>query len=281
MKHKPTLFVIIILLIIAIPASIYGITKKNEKKAEEPVNLTYTESTLNELDKNVNIYKNGTKIYLDNFIVNGKEYNFVKLDDNKNWLYSVKDNIKVLDYEAINFYNTDIENDYVLVKREGKWGILNTKTLKPVAPCEYNYIGLINNVVDGKLKSNTFIGSKNNSYSIYKIDTSVSAISNTFSDLIYTYNENQKLIATVSNDTYSLYDFEGNKYLQNIIIKDISINNNHITIIDSNNTLYVYNNILATPVLTENLNSYKDFYTNESTKLEIYIDGTLYKTVEN
>ena len=280
MKNKPTLIAIIILLIGCIGLAIYGLSTSEAKDDDDIQVLDYATSYLDTTDKYVDVYINGTKIHEDNFVVNNKEYAFIN-KDNKVYLYSVKDKIDVIDYEAIKFYNTDIDNDYILVKREGKWGVLNKSTLRMAVLAEYDYLGLIDYFVNDKLASDIFITKKDNSYSLYKLsDTGFEKISNDFSNIIYTYNDNQKLLSIKDGSEYKVYDYQGNRFFDTYMISDVSITDNYIVLVD-NNDLYIFDNLFGMPIDSDSISSHNSLKAKETNaNLEIYIDEVLYKNIE-
>ncbi len=282
MKNKPTLIIIIVLLVLFVPMVIFGTVNKFKKSNAQEIVLNYAKSSINKIDENVNVYKKGTKDKIDKFLVNGKEYTFIE-EDGTVYLYSLKDGIKVIDYQAINFYNTDIENNYLLVKREGKWGVLDLSSLKLVVPCEYDYLGLHDDLDDGILNSESFIVGENDTYSIYSLsaDAGFKKISNNYTSIIYDYNVSQLLLALKVDKRYGLYDFAGNRFYDNYEIQDVRITDNYLVFIDDTNYMYIFNGLFTDPesvYINDDWNTFEVKETSES--LEIYLDNILFKKIE-
>ena len=281
MKNKPTLIAIIVLLVIFVPLSIYTTYLKLFKVEELPDTKTQEgTSYLDDIDKFVDIKTDGQRTSIGTFKIANKDYTFV-LKDNTVYLHSIADNLNILDYQAIKFYNSYIENNLLIVKRDNKWGIINLNSLQPVVKPEYDYLGLIDDEKDGVLNTNTFIGLKNNFYSLYKLGDSFKKVSSDFKDIIYTYNNNQKVIITINNDRYKVYDFNGNNLLENYEITKAAITNNYLAIIDSQNNLYLFNRVPGLPFENYSVKDVSKLKLKESANtLEIYLNDNLYKNID-
>lgn len=281
MKNKPTLIAIIVLLVIFVPISIYTTYLKLFKAEELPDTKTQeVTSYLDDIDKFVDIKTDGQRTSIGTFKIANKDYTFV-LKDNTVYLHSIADNLNILDYQAIKFYNSYIENNLLIVKRDNKWGIINLNSLQPVVKPEYDYLGLIDDEKDGVLNTNTFIGLKNNFYSLYKLGDSFKKVSSDFKDIIYTYNNNQKVIITINNDRYKVYDFNGNNLLENYEITKAAITNNYLAIIDSQNNLYLFNRVPGLPFENYSVKDVSKLKLKESANtLEIYLNDNLYKNID-
>ena len=281
MKNKPTLIAIIVLLVIFVPLSIYTTYLKLFKVEELPDTKTQEgTSYLDDIDKFVDIKTDGQRTSIGTFKIANKDYTFV-LKDNTVYLHSIADNLNILDYQAIKFYNSYIENNVLIVKRDNKWGIINLNSLQPVVKPEYDYLGLIDDEKDGVLNTNTFIGLKNNFYSLYKLGDSFKKVSSDFKDIIYTYNNNQKVIITINNDRYKVYDFNGNNLLENYEITKAAITNNYLAIIDSQNNLYLFNRVPGLPFENYSVKDVSKLKLKESANtLEIYLNDNLYKNID-
>ena len=281
MKNKPTLIAIIVLLVIFVPLSIYTTYLKLFKVEELPdTKIQEVTSYLDEIDKFVDIKTDGKRTNIGTFKIANKDYTFV-LKDNTVYLHSIADNLNILDYQAIKFYNSYIENNLLIVKRDNKWGIINLNSLQPVVKPEYDYLGLIDDEKDDVLNTNTFIGLKNNFYSLYKLGDSFKKVSSDFKDIIYTYNNNQKVIITINNDRYKVYDFNGNNLLENYEITNAAITNNYLAIIDSQNNLYLFNRVPGLPFENYSVEDVSKLKLKESANtLEIYLNDNLYKNID-
>lgn len=281
MKNKPTLIAIIFLLVLFIPTSIYTTYLKLINVEELPdIKSQEVTSYLDEIDKHVDIKTDGKRTSIGTFKIANKDYTFI-LKDNTVYLHSVVDNLNILDYQAIKFYNSYIENNLLIVKRNDKWGVINLNSLQPVISPEYEYLGLIDDEKDTVLNANIFIGLKNDFYSLYKLEDSFNKISADFKNIIYTYNNNQKVIITVNDNQYKVYDYNGNNLLENYEITKASITNNYLAIIDSQNNLYLFNRVPGLPFENYDVKDVSKLKLKENTNnLEIYINDNLYKNID-
>ncbi len=282
MKNKPTLIVIILLLCLFIPVTLYGTYLKFIKQDSDIVKeqIVYAESYYDELDNLIDTKKDGTRTFIEPFNILNKEYIFTN-KNNLVYLESKIDGIKLNDYQAIKFYNTYLENNILFVKKNNKWGIIDLNNMVQLVPNEYDYLGLINKEKDGVLLSNIIIGLKDGFYNLYSLSDTFSKLSPDFKDTIYTYNENQKIIVTKKQDLYYLYDFNGNNLLNYYEIKDISITNNFVAIKDTNNILYIFDRVPSVPVYAEFTEEQGNIKLEEQNDiLKVYFNDLLYKDID-
>lgn len=282
MKNKPTLIVIILLLCLFIPATLYGTYLKFIKQDSDMVKeqIVYAESYYDELDDLIDTKKDGTRTFIEPFNILNKEYVFTR-KNNLVYLESKIDGIKLNDYQAIKFYNTYLENNILFVKKNNKWGIIDLNNMVQLVPNEYDYLGLINKEKDNVLLSNIIIGLKDGFYNLYSLSDTFSKISSDFKDTIYTYNENQKIIVTKKQNLYYLYDFNGNNLLNYYEIKDISITNNFVAIEDTNNILYIFDRVPSIPIYAEFTEEQGNIKLEEQNDiLKVYFNDLLYKDIE-
>jgi hypothetical protein len=305
-KDKPTLIFIIIMCIIFIPLASYGtyLYIVNNKVSNTKNNNFYYNGQLNfyennlllgtykcenkdpnlcgyitnyndSLETNIDTFKEGTKNNLG--IIDGK-FAFIK-DGSNNYIYSITTNKVISNIDGIKFYNTDIDNNIILIKINGKWGLMNLNSMSLTLNATYDDLFLIDNH-QNKLNADYLIAYANNNYEV--IDNKGNVLSKTSSDPIYNFSGNGKLLTVKNNTTnlYSLYSFDGQELLLGINKKLITFSNNYYAIIDNINTLYIYKNNNYVSILTDKNISYDSIYLEESTNLlSIYINKTLYKTI--
>lgn len=282
MKNKPTLIVIILLLCLFIPATLYGTYLKFLKQDSSPVKeqIIYAKSYYDELDSLIDTKKDGQRTYIEPFSILNKEYIFIE-KDNSVYLESKIDGINLNDYQAIKFYDTYLENNILFVKKNNKWGIINLNNMVQKVPHEYDYLGLINKEKDNVLLTNIIVGLKDGFYSLYSLSDTFSKISPDFQDIIYTYNENQKIIVTKNQDLYYLSDFDGNNLLNYYEIKDISITNNFVAIKDTNDILYIFDRVPSIPFYAEFIEEQGNIRLEEQNDiLKVYFNDKLYKDID-
>ena len=197
-------------------------------------------------------------------------------------MYSVSEKKRILDYQKINFYNTIIENNYLLVKREGKWGVLDLDNLRLVVQCQYDYLGLVDKIKNDHLTSSEFIVGENGTYSIYTLGKDeFKKITNNFSSVIYDYSLTQLLLVLNLDNEYGIYDFIGNRFYSEYIIKDIVLTDSYIIFVDQEGILRVFAGLFNNPIVNEQIENFNRLTAKEKTGgLEIYLDGTLYKNIE-
>jgi hypothetical protein len=304
-KDKPTFIFIIIMCIIFVPLATYGtVLKINDSNIKKNSNSqefyykgtlnfyenntllgTYTcNSTLESscgystnyndpLESNINIYQSGTKENLG--IINHK-YAFIK-DGSNNYLYSIAINKTITQIDAIKFYNTNLKDNLVLVKINGKWGLMSLDTMQMVLAANYDDLFLINNYSDS-LDTDMLIAKDGNNYEI--IDKTGKVLSNQYTNYIYSYSKNGKILAVKNVNIYNLYTFDGLSYLGYYTINNIFFSDNYFAIVDTANNLYIFKIQQAVPVYSQKITNYKNISLKENGAiLELYIDGNIVKTI--
>lgn len=306
-KDKPTFVFIIILCLISIPLAVYGtIIRKttNKQTATQNDGDFYYKGTLNFYennnllgtytctiasedkcgyatsyndpeDNNVDTYKNGN---VKNYEILDSQYALIK-DGDYNYLLAIKNHLKMATFNNVKFYNTKLKNNYVLVEdTKGKWGIMSLNPVNLILNYSYDYLGLINDY-DTSLNTDYLIAKINGTYSI--INSTGSNISTSFSNPIYSYSINSKVLAIKNGNGYSLYTFEGNTYLSGTY-PNVALSKNYVLTIDSNKNLNIYKGGSTTAIYNTPLSTYQTIDLKEATTgVDILIDGQVFKTIAN
>jgi len=179
-----------------------------------------------------------TKLYLIN-----KRYAFLmdakmsELASAEIILYDILSNQILAKYREVKNYG-GIENNYYIVKNTSdKWGVISVNDKVNVEiPFEYDYIGLANheNVDTKEIESEIFAVLSNNSWQL--IDVNEAVFTSMIDNEIVTYN-NEYVV--VSDGIFmSLMDFDGLTYLN--MYNYINFYDKYLTIIDSMNNFYLY-----------------------------------------
>lgn len=265
MKTKTySLVIIIILLCIFVPLTIFGyVYKKNNTFEENPNHDFYFQGKLyfyNENNELVNKYTCNNAIcelaksstedndkYKINYYKDGNMLNipitqggfaFIQ-DGDLVYLYNYISDLTLHGYTTINNYNTGINDSLFIVKDNDNYGVLKvSENVDIVIPFEYSFIGLKNKINENNnIDASTFIVNKNNSW--YLIDREVNDLSVKLNNPIIDYNN--KYIITYS-DNYQIYDYNGNEYTLDMKINDYILEDNYIGIIN-NKKLYIYKDL--------------------------------------
>ena len=180
---KSTLITIIVLLVIFLPLAIYGtyashrgeVEVKNvnkdfyfngflyfydesgkEKGRYECVSTDcgYVNTIIDDDEYNINYYEDGQEeklAYSNN--------DFALIQDNAEiFVYSLKLNQRIVTFKAVKDYHAKINGEAIIAQNEeGKWGVLMLPNMTTIIPYEYDFIGLANKLVDGKLDISTLI----------------------------------------------------------------------------------------------------------------------------
>lgn len=248
------LIAIIILLCIFLPGAIYG-TYMNLKKdtlGRNPNQEFYYNGKLHFYNKNklLGIYtcetnncgyvkNNASSEYefeidynADDIKVVTNNYAFIK-DGTKILLYDVIKNMKIVEYKEIKYDPTNLGNDYFIVKNiNNKWGVLQiTNNVQVVIPFNYDYLG----IADNKETATKIVAKDTDGWKIIDLKNSM-----LFKSIEEITSFTEKYVITKINNTYSLYNYEGRKYLENYVLSEIKILDD--IIIGLQNNLYIIYN---------------------------------------
>ncbi len=313
MKNKKvTLWVIIILLIILLPITIFSSIMhfKNTKNPKENTNHelkyngklyfydqnqllgTYTcqnpdgycdyalmnnNSTYSLEERKV---KSNTK-----FSLIDKRYAFIMdsktedLSEAEIKLYDLNINKVLTSYQSVKNYDLGIEGNYYIIQNEnGKWGVIaieNDNLIKKI-DFIYDYIGLVNKETENKkISSEIFAVLKDGIWQLIDINNAV--FTTNISAEIFSYNS--EYIVLQENNSMRLIDYKNNPLLNNY--KYINFYNKFLTIIDSFNEFYLYDLSKRVKVSQSiSVNSIDDIELKiVDNKIQILKDNSLVETI--
>ena len=301
MKDKKTLITIIILLFIFVSFAILG-TLHHFKNNDS--SITSSDSNLNQefiYNNKVYLYLDGVllgtydctncseakpiiddNIYHTNYYKNGISKfdgvisNAVALfnEGDKINYYLISNDSVVLKYDAIKTYNVEHSDPILIAKLDGKWGVLNLSTYARILEYRYDYIAIPEHLHNGVLDTSKFIAKENNNW--YIITNDGTTITNTVTEIV-DFNDNYYI---TYDGSYHIYDFSNNEYLS-----DLSKNNvyglNKYLIIEIGSTLLFYSDLNDAMISNTTIDNYESIYfDSKDNKIDIYLDGTLYKSIE-
>lgn len=275
-KNKYTLYSIIILLIVFVPCTIYGVYMHIKTTA----NLNHDFKFNNKLyfyenDKLLGTYEcksedcdyattsnsNLKTNILNNkyaFIKDAKEINFIDITTGET----------ITKYEEIQ----ELANNIFGVKSNDKWGVISISvTLMPVLQIDFDSI---------EFKNNKFVVSKDNFWSIYQGQNEL------FKNELPIKDFNEEFVIVSDDSTDKIYDFKNNEYITIMSNKELTFIENLVLLkIDNNYYVYQMNNIADdyVPAIIGNF-----FYNGEEkiihelseTSINFYAGEELLKTIE-
>jgi hypothetical protein len=262
-NRKSTLCVIIILLVIFLPISIFSTVthfQNIEVEEENPTHEfkfdgklyfydendkllgTYTcENEMENCDYATNVYS--SKYALDErndepekLGIVSDRFAFLK-DENGIYetnilLYDISIGKVVSEYQEVKNYNVGIDNNYYILKNENNlYGVVTLDDgISLKVPFQYDYIGLINKIDSdtGLIYSDTFAVLEDDSW--YLIDINGARFTNALSNDIVTYNGEYVVIKDGS--TMNLMDYSGKTILTGY--NYLNFYNKYLEVIDNN-----------------------------------------------
>lgn len=259
---KKNIFVlplIIILLVIFLPLSIYGLYNHITvaKKGDNPSHLPKLNGKLyfyNQNDKLLGTYNcesddcalANTSIddeYLNYY--NGEpktidimQDNYVFITDNNQIkLYSINNSRTIANLKNLKNYGKQISNNLLLIKNEDDlYGMFSLENMAYIISPEYDFMGLNNSLDENdKLKSDKIVVSKNDKW--YLINQNNEKISKENSLPIYDYNDN--IIAYKDNNRFVLANYDGANLVGDYIT-DLIITSEEVVYLSSSN-VKIYN----------------------------------------
>lgn len=302
MKSKIySLVVIILLLVIFLPLTVFGyIYKQNHKVEENPNHEMYykgsiwfydeddnylskyicqteicelAKPTIDDDNYELNYYKDGT---IESILPISNKYAFIRDGDYIN-LYEFNINKTIQNYLAIKTYNIKLSDDiYVLQNKDNMWGVLYVKeNINVILPFEYNYIGIKNDIdKDGILVVKNYVALKDDKWNI--INSNGESVIE-FDEPIIDYTN--RYIFT-KNDNIKIYNYSKDLLISNLKIDNYILLDDFVGIV-SNNVLYIYNNILSTVYKQVNISNPDGIELKVSDKiLYIYEDNILLDTLK-
>lgn len=298
--NKFVLPVLIVLLAIFLPLSIYGIFSnknsiffKDNPNHEHKFNnklyyyddndnlLGYYECTSDKCDDAKTTIDDENNIYYDK----GKDNKISILSNNNVFiqdgdnikLYNLNSQVSLLELKLIKNYSTTIDDNLLIVKSiDNKYGIMDLDTVNYKIMPEYDYLA-INNSFDGeKLMASKLIAKKNNAY--YLINSDNNKLTTEFNNSIYDYNDN--IIVCSDNDKYIIYKYDGTKILDYQDITKINLLKSVIIFQNRLGNIYIYDNLLNSIIKSFVSISSDINYTYEivDNNIEIKNNNVLYDT---
>ncbi len=153
-------------------------------------------------------------------------------------LYDVINEEIYANYKEIKNYGVGIENNYYIAQNEEDlWGVLEiTDEVKEIIPFQYDYIGLrdIKNA-EGKIKSDCFAVYENNTW--YLIDSQNNKLSDAFTDSFVNYND--YYVITTNTTQMNLLTYNGiNRLFGSYPYLDFW--DKYIAVVDNSSNFYLY-----------------------------------------
>ncbi len=194
-------------------------------------------------------------------------------------LYDVVNGTILERYKEIKNYGVGIENHYYIAKNsEDLWGVLEiTNEVKEVIPFSYDYIGLADLKNEaGEIKADSFAVLKENTW--YLIDAENNKVSADFTDSIINYNE--QYVITSNGTNMNLLNYQGSNRLYGTYTY-LDFWEQFVAIVDNNSIFYLYdleNNQEASA--THTLTNIEDLsYKVDGKYLRIYFGDELVENV--
>ena len=291
--NKKTLFIIIILLAIFIPLSVYSTVMHYVYQSYVPPSCDITlyngtcygctypngycgfaRNYIEDDTYRLNYYKPDALSYVTvpsgyafivdtNLTTDGVNY----LEDAGAIIYNLKTLEKTF-IKGIKNYNVGIADDYyIVINNENKYGIVTfTDTINTIIDYKYDFIGLANNLnADGKLDNSKLIVSEDGKWKL--VDKNDNALTVNFAQPIYDYNDSH-VVLSIGN-SYQIFNYN-NQALSSETFMKVILYDKYIGVIDLDKRFYVYD-CSTEQIISDRYKAevYDDIY------LEI-IDGTLY-----
>ncbi len=176
----------------------------------------YNDSSIDKLEVMNNKYA---------FVLDGKDLTTTDIK-----IHDLINNTTIGEYQQIKNYTVGIEDNILIVKKSGYWGLIKlTETgIEELIPNQYDYIGL-HNVMnnDQQLINDEFLVLSNDKYMI--LNPNGLELSTSFDDEIIAYNGNYLI---TKNNEFSLYDYRGNELLIDIRAENIILLGRYAAVYD-------------------------------------------------
>ena len=258
-ENKFVLPLIIILLVLSLPFSGYGLYSKIQEKIKtaNPNHLPKIGDLLyfyNSKNKLVGTYKCTNKncdearssnddMYMaynrennENTLgVINKYYVFINDEDGIK-LYNLKTKTTVNTFKSIKFYNTR-NTSYIIVRsKEGKYGLLAKSNLELVLPMEYTTLAINEKSLNASFNDLRLLTSSNNKW--FVINNKGERLSAEFKNPIYDYNYDA--IVTISGSSYEMYDYNLIRKNVETDASKLEVRNNAIIALLKTNHITIY-----------------------------------------
>ncbi len=205
-----------------------------------------------------------------------------KLNEAVLLLYDLSRSNVIGQYKEIKSYVNDLDKNYYIIKNEKDlWGVMSFYDGVSLAiPFNYDFVGVHSRLLDnGLLNSNAFVVMKNNQWQI--LDSTGQELSPLFQSEIYNY-DNQYIILNETNGM-KFVDYQGQNVFGGhyIYIDFTEENSNYLHVIDQENNYYVYDlkakKAITTPHYVSGIQDVQIVLEND--RLRLYINDTLIENV--
>lgn len=195
-------------------------------------------------------------------------------------LYDLETNRVIGRYKSVKNYGIGIENDYYILESEDElWGVVSFENgIVVLLPFQYDYIGLANHINSetNKIESNLFAVKNNDNWQL--MDVNGASFTDPISENLVSYN--YEYIIEEENGVMKLMNYYNQTILQNY--KYLHFYNKYIAVIDIFSQFYLYD-VNSKERITDMyfVESIEDIelVTNEE-GIQIFRNGNLEETVE-
>lgn len=259
-KNKVVLPLIIVLLLVFIPCSIYGIYNKVlfTKERGNPNHLHKFENQLffyNASDELLGVYEcknencNDARPIIDDEYLRhyegaqsdvglfGGEYAFIQ-DGDIVKLHNVRAEKTIAEFSLIKNYGTTLDNGSIIVKTtEGYYGLFNMNNIAFDIATQYTFMGLANNTEDGVLLTDRIAVKEYDSWYIIGLDNQKLTAPSSYP--IYNYDKTY-IYYIDENDNYLIYMYDGSIVLPGVTIKKIETNAKYHILLNGMGNVQIY-----------------------------------------
>lgn len=283
MKYrKTTLVVIVFLLVLFIPITVFSTTKAIQKAlyVENPEHQFKFENKLyffdnegkiigryycnksicnlattqNEKDESIILKEYTPTMKLEIQPINNKFAFIIDTDDLDDeliyTLYDIENERAMTNYLEVKNYNIGLdENRFIVKNLEGKYGVISlNNSVQLDIPLEYDYIGTIQNINEetNKIVSTSFVVKKGGTWQI--ISDTASKLSNAFTDQIYNYTKDYVILQNNLTKEKYLTNYNGDRILLNNY-SYLDFYENYLIMVDNFHNFSLYN--LSTSIETD------------------------------
>ena len=195
-------------------------------------------------------------------------------------LYDIVEQRVLAKYKEVKNYGIGIENDlYIVQNAKELWGIVQLNSeLTAEIPCEYSYLGLVNrkDTESGKIIADYFAALKDNTWSL--IDLQKAEFTGKFTQEIVSYDGQYVILK--ENDLMALKDYQGKSFLEPYPY--INFYSKYLMIIDNNSEFYLYDlsneKVMSKTYKVESIEEVR--IETENNQIEIYIRENLEESIE-
>ncbi len=192
-------------------------------------------------------------------------------------LYDLSAERKIGEYKKVKDYQVGIDHDYYIIQNQNNlWGVFSLENdIVAEIPFQYNYIGLPDQIDEdtNKIESEIFATLKDEKWQLLTDNETIFSTN----EEIVTYND--KYVVLKNENFMSLVDYDEKIILNNL--KYINFYNDYIIIISLNNEFYIYdinqNQKISNSYFVNNIDDI-DLKT-ENNELQIFVKDQLEQTI--